>query len=110
MSSSTPPYPYFNGITYNPSYFSSSSNSSGGLSIGVANTLYLRKKTADTATSFETFSGGISSTTIQAYNYDAVSSTSTITIGAGQTGVGGGALSIGANASRTGPIYYKNRK
>ena len=99
-----PPTDYFYGITYNPSFFISSD----GLSLGVANALYLRKKTADTATALETFSGGISSTTIQAYNYDAVSPLSTITIGAGQTGVGGGALSIGANANRTGPIYIGN--
>ena len=104
MAEEQPPTDYFYGITYNPSFFISSD----GLSLGVANALYLQKKTADTATALETFSGGISSTTIQAYNYDAVSPLSTITIGAGQTGVGGGALSIGANASRTGPIYIGN--
>ena len=30
MTSQTPPYPYFNGITYNPSFFSSSSSSTTG--------------------------------------------------------------------------------
>jgi len=29
MTSQTPPYPYFNGITYNPSFFSSSSSTTG---------------------------------------------------------------------------------
>ena len=55
MSSATAPYPYFNGITYNPSFFSSSSSSTG-LTQAQANLLYLRKTTADTATATETFS------------------------------------------------------
>ena len=66
MSSANAPYPYFNGITYNSSFFSSSSSSSTGLTQEQANSLYLRKTTTDTATALETFSGGISSTTIQA--------------------------------------------
>jgi len=55
MSSATAPYPYFNGITYNPSFFSSSSSSTS-LTQAQANLLYLRKTTADTATATETFS------------------------------------------------------
>ena len=40
MSSATAPYPYFNGITYNPSFFSSSSST--GLTQAQANLLYLK--------------------------------------------------------------------
>jgi hypothetical protein len=105
MTSANPPSPYFNGITYNPSFFSSSSSSSG-ISLGVANSLYLRKTIQDTATSLETFSGGINTTTIKAYNYDAINSSSSIVIGAGQTG--GGTLGLGTGATRTGPIYVGN--
>ena len=104
MTSANAPSPYFNGITYNPSFFSSSSSGSGsGITIGAANALYLRKAYADTATSVETFTGGI-----RAYNYDAVSAAASITIGAGQTGVGGGALNLGSSGSRTGPINIGN--
>jgi hypothetical protein len=46
MSSYNPPYPYFNGITYNKSYFDSSGT---GLSRAQANALYLQKTTPDTA-------------------------------------------------------------
>ena len=63
MSSATAPYPYFNGIIYNPSFFSSSSSTS--LTQAQANLLYLKKTTADTATALETFSGGILSNSLK---------------------------------------------
>ena len=56
MSSQNPPYPYFSGITYNSSFFSSSSS---GLTQSQANALYLKKTVSDIATASETFSGGI---------------------------------------------------
>ena len=97
MTSQTPPYPYFDGIVYNPSFFSSSSSStsSGGLTQTQANLLYLRKTTADTATVLETFSSGISSPAI-----DALSSSSSIdiwtdTTRSGSVNIGNGAGSIG---------------
>ena len=97
MTSQTPPYPYFNGITYNPSFFSSSSSStsSGGLTQTQANLLYLRKTTADTASFLETFSGGISSSAI-----DALSSSSSLDIGtdtarSGSVNIGTGVGSLG---------------
>lgn len=63
MSSSNPPYPNFNGITYNSSFFPTESSA---LTQGQANLLYLRKKTADTATALETFNAGINTTTLSA--------------------------------------------
>lgn len=57
MSSSSPPYPYYNGIPYNPSYFTSSTGT--GLTQTQANGLYLQKTATDTATALETFSAGI---------------------------------------------------
>ena len=42
MSSYNPPYPYYNGITYNGSYFTSNTS---GLSKAQANALYLQKTT-----------------------------------------------------------------
>ena len=62
MSSSNPPYPYYNGITYNPSFFVSTGS---GLTQAQANALYLKKTTADTATAIETFNAGIKTNSIQ---------------------------------------------
>ena len=60
MSSDNPPYPYYNGIPFNPSFFTSDTGtSSGGFTEAEANTLYLRKTTPDTATAQETFNAGI---------------------------------------------------
>jgi hypothetical protein len=61
MSSSQPPYPYFNGITYNSAYFTSIDS---GLTIAQANAKYLKKTVADTATAIETFNAGIKTNTI----------------------------------------------
>lgn len=58
MSSANPPYPYYNGIPFNPSFFTS--DTSSGLTETAANDLYLRKTTPDAATALETFNGGIS--------------------------------------------------
>jgi len=63
MSSYNPPYPYFNGITYNKDYFETSG---AGLSRTQANALYLQKTTPDTATALETFNTGIKTNTINA--------------------------------------------
>ena len=63
MTSQPSPTYNFPGISYNPSYFKTSSS---GLTTGAANALYLRKTYADTATSLETFSAGINTTTLSA--------------------------------------------
>lgn len=57
MSSANPPYPYYNGIPFNPSFFKT--DTSSGLTETAANALYLRKTVADTATAQETFTSGI---------------------------------------------------
>ena len=57
MTSANPPYPWFNGIKYNPPFFASSST--GDLTKAQANALYLRKTFPDTATAIETFQAGI---------------------------------------------------
>ena len=93
MSSATAPYPYFNGITYNPSFFSSSST---GLTQGQANLLYLKKTTADTATALETFSGGISSNSLKT-----IATSDILDIATTQTS---GAINIGSLPSRSGNI------
>lgn len=60
MSSDNPPYPYYNGIPFNPSFFTSDTGtSSGGLTEAEANTKYLLKTTPDIATALETFNAGI---------------------------------------------------
>jgi len=48
-----PPDYYFTGINFNPAFYAD--DSGGGLSVATANTLYLRKTVADTATAQETF-------------------------------------------------------
>ena len=65
MSSTNAPYPSFSGITYNKSFFVSSS---GGLTTAQGNAFYLQKTVADTATAIETFSGGIKSDTLDSTN------------------------------------------
>ena len=75
MSISVPPPEYqFSGLFYNPEWWiSTSTTSTGGLTQAVANTLYLRKTTTDSASALETFNAGIKSS-----SYD------TITAGATQ--------------------------
>ncbi len=43
MSSSQPPYPYFNGIEYNSAYFTSTDS---GLTVAQANAKYLKKNSS----------------------------------------------------------------
>lgn len=61
MTSVPPPSQYFSGIYYNSSFWISSTSS---LTQSVANTLYLRKTTTDSASALETFNGGLSSQNI----------------------------------------------
>lgn len=63
MTSVPPPSQYFSGIYYNSSFWISSTSS---LTQSVANTLYLRKTTTDSASALETFNGGLSSQNIVA--------------------------------------------
>ena len=99
MSSSNPPYPNFNGITYNSSFFQTTS---GGLTQGQANLLYLRKTYADTATSVETFGAGISTDTLG-------STSGTLSLGASDiinigTSSGRGTKAVSINTSGTGNV------
>ncbi len=74
MSISVPPPEFnFTSLIYNPEWWISTSVASGALTQSVANTLYLRKTTTDSASALETFNAGIKSS-----NYD------TITAGATQ--------------------------
>ena len=79
MSSSNPPYPYYNGIPFNPSFFTSDTGTGSGLTETAANALYLRKTTPDTATALETFNGGIIT--------PSVSSTGALSIGASNNSI-----------------------
>ena len=63
MTTVPPPSQQFTGIFYNPSFWISSETS---LSQAVANTLYLRKTTTDSASALETFNGGISTQSMTA--------------------------------------------
>lgn len=63
MTSSNPPFPYYNGIAYNSSFFTT--NNGSGLTQAKANALYLQKTIADTATAEETFNSGIKTDTIK---------------------------------------------
>jgi len=109
MSSSNPPYPNFNGITYNRSFFPTTT--SGGLSQGQANLLYLKKTEADTASVLETFSGGITVSTtaninpllnaaggVASSNYDSSGASVIINLGTAQTS---GVLNIGTGNRTT---------
>lgn len=63
MTTIPPPSQQFTGIFYNPSFWISSATS---LTQSVANTLYLRKTTTDSASALETFNAGISTQTMTA--------------------------------------------
>jgi len=79
MTSASPPYPWFSGITYNPSFFASST---GDLTKAQANALYLRKTVPDIATALETFNGGIQTNNIDSIGNDLyLNSSNTLNIG-----------------------------
>ena len=63
MTTVPPTTEQFTGVYYNPSFWISSATT---LSQSVANTLYLRKTTTDSASALETFNGGIASQNIAA--------------------------------------------
>ena len=60
MTSFPPPYPYFNGIIYDQTFF----NQTSELTLAQANAKFLKKTTPDTATALETFTAGIKTDTI----------------------------------------------
>ena len=99
MTSQPSPTYNFPGISYNPSYFNSKTTSTG-LTTATANNLYLRKTYADTATSLETFSGGVATSSI-----DSLTASTNMTIG---TNIyNGNTLTLGTTASKLvipGPI------
>lgn len=90
MTSANPPYPYYYEIPFNPSFFTSDT---GGLSQETANTLYLRKTVADTATAQETFSLGI-----KAQKVDGLLSSSIMYVG---NNITSGSLLLGNTGIRT---------
>jgi len=91
MTSSNPPYPYFNGIKYNSLFFTSSS---AGLSQAQANALYLQKTVPDAASAIETFKSGILTNSIEAFNNLSPLNIGTLTTGAMNIGRTGNISSI----------------
>jgi hypothetical protein len=79
MSADSPPTYYFTGIQFNSSFYLDVSTSP--LTQSQASALYLLKKTADTATALETFSGGI-----LANNISPVTTSSTISLNSSKVG------------------------
>ena len=98
MTSQNPPYPYFTGITYNSSFFSSTSS---GLSQGQANLLYLQKTTTDTATATETFSAGLIASSVTTSTINSSGSGVDISIGNSQVA---GKLNLGNGSNHAGQI------
>jgi hypothetical protein len=93
MTSALPPYPYFNGIGFNPSYFSSTY-----ITQDQANKLYLLKAYPDKAIAKETFSAGIVASSITTNNGNLIMGTGQITCGNITSSSGGfGTGSITAN-------------
>ena len=104
MTAANPPFPNFTNIIFNSSYFSN--DSSGGLTQSEADGRYLIKIEPDTASSTETFNGGIITQSIDTHltsqnlnigstNYK----TGTINLG---TGIGStGVINVGALGSST---------
>ena len=87
MSSDNPPYPYYNGIPFNPSFFTSTTDTGSGLTETAANALYLRKTVTDTATALETFNEGIVTPSISSTGSLIIAteaSAGTVNIGSGE--------------------------
>ena len=111
MTTSTPPSVYFNGITFNPTYFEDATQT---ITKKEADSRYLIKTVSDTSTLQQNFLGGIScggstisvSTLLTA---DIVSDgpTQDLTIGNSQSS---GILDLGCDVSRTGNINISTTK
>ena len=98
MTQANPPFPNFNGITYNPAFFNTSSSSSGGgLTEARANILYLQKLVPDTANVLETFTAGILTSQLNTNNIDSSTQGSNLFIGALNAGI----MSVGSGTSET---------
>jgi len=79
MSADSPPTYYFSGIQFNSSFYIDVSTAP--LTQSQASALYLLKRTADTATALETFTGGINTDSISP-----VTTSSTISLNSSKTG------------------------
>ena len=65
MTTSNPPSSqFFPGVNFNPAFFTDDDTTSGGISQDEADTRYLIKTQADTATALESFTSGIKTNTI----------------------------------------------
>jgi len=93
MTAVSPPLYWSAGVPFNEIFWATST---GALSQTTANTLYLRKTVADTATVLETFSGGIQSNSLAT-----VAITDNLDLATTQTS---GTLNIGTLGTRTGSI------
>lgn len=95
MSVEQPPIYYFQNIDFNSSFYATET-----FTETQANTLYLRKRTPDTATALETFNAGILSASI-----NPITSSSTMNIG---TTTVAGNINIGTSSVRVGDINIGN--
>ena len=105
MSIEQPPYPIFNNIDYNGSFFASSPT----LTQAEANTLYLKKTQPDTSGVLETFTGGILADNIQSIT--GTSSIFSTTMSSLSIGSLASAISWGGTATTTtlnGPLLTTN--
>ena len=91
MSAFNPPLYFFNDIVFDSSYYTNNAlaNSGQGITLAVANSLYLQKTVADTATALESFSSGIIASTVTTSSIDSSTSTN---------------LNIGISPSKSGNI------
>ena len=95
MTAANPPFPNFTNIIFNSSYFSS--NSSGGLTQTEADNRYLIKIEPDTASSSETFNGGIITQDIDTH-------LTSQNLNLGNTNYKTGTVNLGAGIGSTGII------
>jgi hypothetical protein len=108
MSADFPPQYYFTNINFNSSFYETGE----GLTQERANTLYLRKTVADTATAIETFNAGIKTGSIQKRSGVATLSigvdTDSIEIVGSQLNIGDGTGSILIQGSLSIPSIVDN--
>jgi hypothetical protein len=103
MATNTAPSPSFSGIDFNPNFF----NTSTGLTLSQADSLYLNKSVADTANVLETFTVGIDVNALQATTatITTLSTNSLISDFISTTTMLIGILTVNVIDSQAGPLF-----
>jgi hypothetical protein len=103
MAQDNPPDYYFNGILYNPSFYSSTSTTGETLTQSDADSRYLIKTFSDStlSTAIETFNGGINTNSISSATSMGINCNNTLTLNTGTTTMTSNNVNIGTDGGTT---------